>query len=90
MTKTITESFTDYKGYTIRLRACTYNGFWYAITKKVPNIASPDGIKTLYLRKHGFNFISADNLRDKAANYIDNFSKQLEDEVIKLTSKLKQ
>ena len=33
----ITESFQEYKGYIIRLRAVTGNGFWYSIIKQTPN-----------------------------------------------------
>ena len=58
----ITESFHKYKGYTVRLRAVTGNGFWYAIIKQKPNASSPDGMKNIYLRKMGFNFIKPEEL----------------------------
>ncbi len=73
----ITESYNYYKGYTIRLRAVTGNGFWYAIMKQKPNPKSPNGIKNVYLRKVGFNFIKPEELLQKAKNYIDNFENQL-------------
>lgn len=80
----ITESFQEYKGYTIRLRAVTGNGFWYAIIKYVPNNTSPNGLKTLYLRKEGYNFIEPNDLLNKAKNYIDNFEQNLIDKYNKL------
>ena len=69
----ITESFTPYKGYIIRLRAVTMNGFWYDIIKEKPNESSPNGIKKIYLRKIGYNFIKPDELLQKAKDYIDNY-----------------
>ena len=68
----VTESFQEYKGYLIRLRAVTYNGFWYAIIKEVPNTKSPNGIKKLYLKQQGYNFIKPNDLLKKAIDYIDN------------------
>ena len=68
----ITESFHNYKGYIIRLRAVTYNGFWYAIIKEIPNVSSPNGIKKLYLKQKGYHFIRPEELLQKAKNYIDN------------------
>lgn len=75
----ITESFREYKGYTIRLRAVTGNGFWYAIIKQKPNISSPQGMKNIYLKKSGFEFIEPNALLKKAFHYIDNFEKELID-----------
>ena len=74
----ITESFQEYKGYIIRLRAVTNNGFWYDIIKEIPSISSPNGIKKIYLRKKGWNFIKPDVLLSKAKQYIDEFSPQLD------------
>jgi len=74
----VTESFHEYKGYTIRLRAVLGNGFWYSIIKTAPNPPSPDGIKKLYLRDIGYNFIEPKELLEKAKNYIDNYSDILE------------
>jgi hypothetical protein len=74
----ITESFQSYKGYIIRLRAVTGNGFWYAIIKEVPNEASPNGIKKLYLRQKGWNFIEPEVLLQKAKDYIDNHAANLD------------
>ena len=73
----VTESYQDYKGYTIRLRAVTNNGFWYSIIKYIDNTSSPNGKKTLYLRKQGFNYIEPEALLNKAKNYIDNFEDNL-------------
>lgn len=75
----ITESFREYKGYTIRLRAVTGNGFWYAILKQKPNASSPNGMKNVYLKKVGFDFIEPEVLLKKATDYIDNFEQQLID-----------
>lgn len=75
----ITESFHNHKGYTIRLRAVTGNGFGYSIIKTKPNSSSPNGIKNIYLRRVTYNFISADELLNKAINYIDNFENNLID-----------
>ena len=80
----ITESFQEYKGYIIRLRAITGNGFWYAIIKDIPSLKSSNGIKRLYLRKEGYNYISSQELLTKAKNYIDNYPNQLEDKFNKL------
>jgi len=80
----ITESFQEYKGYTIRLRAVTGNGFWYAIIKYKPNPTSPDSIKTVYLHRRGFVFIEPEKLLQKAKDYIDNCSVILEDKFNKL------
>jgi len=74
----ITESFYPYKGYIIRLRAVTYNGFWYAIIKEVNNTNSPGGIKKLYLRQKGWNYIDPEILLQKAKTYIDEYSNVLE------------
>ena len=76
--KKITESFHDYKGYRIRLRAATFNGFWYSIIKDVPNASSPNGIKHLYLRERGFNFIESAELLKLAKKFIDEFPDRLE------------
>jgi hypothetical protein len=62
----ITESFQEYKGYVIRLRASTNGGFGYAIIKKIES-------KNLYLRKQIFAFIEPDQLLFKAKSYIDNY-----------------
>ncbi len=62
----ITESFQEYKGYVIRLRASTNGGFGYAIIKQIES-------KNLYLRKQIFAFIEPDKLLFKAKSYIDNF-----------------
>lgn len=82
----ITESFHNYKGYIIRLRAVTNNGFWYAIIKEIPCSTSPGGIKKLYLRKIGYNFILPENLLNKAKHYIDNHSNNLDEKFNKLTA----
>jgi len=73
----ITESFQEYKGYTIRLRAVTDNGFWLAIIKYIPSPKSPNGLKTLYLHKRGYNFIKPDEFLKIAYNYIDNHEDNL-------------
>jgi hypothetical protein len=73
----ITESFQNYKGYTIRLRAVTNNGFTYDIIKQRPNITSPNGIKNIYLKKVSYWYIKPDELLNKAKNYIDNFENNL-------------
>lgn len=73
----ITESFHNHKGYTIRLRAVTNNGFSYSIIKTKPNSSSPNGIKNIYLRRVTYNFINANELLTKAINYIDNFEDNL-------------
>jgi hypothetical protein len=62
----ITESFQEYKGFTIRLRASTNGGFGYAIIKQKES-------KKIYLRKQIFDFIESDKLLFKAKSYIDNF-----------------
>lgn len=82
--KTITESFQNYKGYIIRLRAVTDNGFGYAIIKEITNSSSPDGIKKLYLRKQTYFFIEPEKLLLKAKNYIDNYSDKLEEKLKQL------
>lgn len=82
----ITESFHNYKGYIIRLRAVTNNGFGYAIIKEIPSLSSPNGIKKIYLRRITFNFIEPDMLLQKAKNYIDNYSENLEQKFIKITA----
>ena len=73
----ITESFQEYKGYTIRLRASKNGGFGYAIIKQIES-------KNLYLRKQIFAFIEPDQLLFKAKSYIDNF----EDILIKKYNKM--
>ena len=73
----ITESFQEYKGYTIRLRASTNGGFGYAIIKQIES-------KNLYLRKQIFAFIEPAQLLFKAKSYIDNF----EDILIKKYNKM--
>ncbi len=83
----ITESTREYKGYRIRLRAVTGNGFWYKIEKDCPNEASPNGIKNIILMDKGFDFIEPSVLYKKATDYIDNFSDRLE---IKFNEKIKQ
>lgn len=87
--RNITESFHEYKGYVIKLRAVTYNGFWYSIIKLAFNKTSPNGIKNLYLREKGYNFILAKDLLQEAKNYIDNFSNELEKKYEKLKLKCK-
>jgi hypothetical protein len=72
-----TESFQEYKGYIIRLRASTNGGFGYAIIKQIES-------KKLYLRKQMFAFIEPDKLLFKAKSYIDNF----EDVLIKKYNKM--
>lgn len=84
----VTESFHPYKGYIIRLRAVTFNGIWYAIIKEIPNKNSPNGIKKVYLRQRGYNFIKPENLLIQAKHYIDNFPIKLEEKLNKLTNKL--
>lgn len=73
----ITESFQEYKGYTVRLRAVTGGGFGYAIIKDIQHTSSPNGIKKVYLRKQIFDFIEPEKLMFKAKNYIDNFEHKL-------------
>lgn len=73
----VTESFQEYKDYTIRLRAVTGGGFGYSIIKKTPNPSSPNGMKNIYLRTTYYNFISSERLLSKAKNYIDNFEDKL-------------
>jgi hypothetical protein len=73
----ITESYQDYKGYTIRLRAATGGGFGYDIIKQINNDKSPNGVKKVYLRKQIFDFIEPNKLLFKAKNYIDNFENKL-------------
>lgn len=73
----ITESFQEYKGYIIRLRAITGNGFTSDIIKQKPNPTSPNGMKNIYLRKDAYWYIKPDVLLNKAKNYIDNFEIKL-------------
>lgn len=80
--KQITESFHEYNGYIIRLRAVTYNGFWYAIIKEVLSKESPEGKKKIYLRSKGFSFIKPGELLQKAKDYIDLFPLELEKKLI--------
>lgn len=83
----VTQSFQEYKGYIIKLRASTGNGFWYKILKTTPNKSSPNGIKYFNLREQGFNFIEPEKLLFKAKNYIDNFSEKLEEKYNRLCNK---
>lgn len=80
----ITESFQKYKGYIIRLRAVTGNGFTYDIIKQKPNELSPNGMKNIYLRKVSYWYIKPDILLSKAKNYIDNFENNLIEKYNKL------
>jgi hypothetical protein len=73
----ITESLYEYKGYTIKLRASTGNGFKYVIIKKHPRASSPDGIKWYSLRTREWIFIKPSDCLQKAKDYIDNFSEEL-------------
>ncbi len=82
----ITESFYNYKGYIIKLRAVELNGFWYYIIKQIPNDKSPNGIKNIYLRQKGWNFIKPNDLLEKAKSYIDDFPTELETKFNKLTN----
>jgi hypothetical protein len=84
----ITESFHPYKGYVIRLRAVTDNGFGFSIIKEVPNATSPGGIKKLYLREKRYAFTNAEALMKEAINYIDNHESNLIQKINKLTSKI--
>ena len=68
----VTESFQEYKGFIIRLRAVTNNGFWYSIIKTMKNESSPDGVKNCYLSKKGFNFIAPLDLLSRAKKHINN------------------
>ena len=86
----ITESFQEYKGYTIRLRAVTMNGFWYSIIKTAPNKTSPNGLKNLYLKEKGYNFIEPKELLQEAKDYIDNHEDNLIKKYNERSSKLKQ
>lgn len=85
MTTKVTESHHNYKGYDIRLRAVIGNGFWFIISKKVPNENSPGGIRNVNLTRKGFAFILPDILLDKAKEYIDKH----EDNLIKNLNKQK-
>ena len=76
----ITDSFYTHKGYNIRLRAATRNGFYYRIGK-----ASADGTKEIVLCEKGFDFIDAKLLLQKAKDRIDKNSKRLEEKYTKLT-----
>lgn len=69
----ITESFHEYKGYIIRLRAVTNSGFSYSIIKKIQNDKSPNGFKNIYLRKITYNYIKPGVLIQKAYDYINEF-----------------
>ena len=80
----ITESFQEYKGYIIRLRAVSGNGFWYSIIKQKPNPQSPNGMKNVYLREKGYDFIEPSELLQKAKSYIDNFKDKLRTKYEKL------
>lgn len=82
--KNVTESFHEYKGYIIKLRAVTYNGFWYKIIKQVPSEKSPNGIKNMLLRERGWNFIKPALILQKAKDYIDQFPTQLEEKFQRL------
>ncbi len=73
----ITESFQEYKDYTIRLRAVTNNDFIYDIIKQKYNSTLPNGIKNIYLRKVSYWYIKPNELLNKAKNYIDNFEDNL-------------
>lgn len=69
----VTESFQEYKGYIIKLRAVTMGGFGYLIIKQKPNPSSPNGRKNIYLRQRIYNFISLEELIIEAKNYINNY-----------------
>ncbi len=80
----VTESTQEYKGYTIRLRAVTGNGFWYIIQKQKPNASSPNGMKNMILRRMGFDYIEPDVLLQKAKNYIDEYEHVLHEKYNRL------
>jgi hypothetical protein len=73
----ITESFHNYKNWDFRIRAVTNNGIWSHIFKDVPNPKSPNGIKRLYLRQKGWNFMKVDKLIQQTKDFIDNHESNL-------------
>ena len=73
----ITESFQNYKGYIIRLRAKTNGRFGYSIIKQKDNLNSPNGIKNVILRQIIFNYIEPEVLLKKAKDYIDSYESLL-------------
>lgn len=79
MTRRVTESFHQYKGWDFRIRAVEYNGIWSDIFKDVPttNSNSLTGVKRLYLRKKGWSFMEVDKLIQQTKNFIDNHEKNL-------------
>ena len=80
-----TVSFFEHNGYSVRLKAKWNSGFGYKIFKSIHSEKSPDGLKKIYLREEQFDFISPEVLKNKAKNYIDNFSERLEEKFIRLT-----
>jgi len=82
----ITQSFQEYKGYTIRIRESSDNVFGYSIIKQTPNSSSPGGMKNIYLRVENYYYIAPEKLLFKAKNYIDNFEDRLIEKFNRLTS----
>lgn len=81
----ITESFHNYKNWDFRIRAVTNNGIWSDIFKDVPttNPNSLTGIKRLYLRKKGWNFMEVNKLIQQTKDFIDNHEKNLIESLIR-------
>jgi hypothetical protein len=85
----ITESFHNYKGWDFRIRTVKNNGIWSTIFRDLPtsNPNSKTGIKRLYLREKGWEYMNVDKLiqqtKDFISNHEDNLFKSLERQKLK-------
>ena len=86
----ITESFQEYKGYTIRLKAVTMKGFRYFIFKTTLDKTNPNNVKKIYLKEKVHTFIKPEKLLQEAKDYIDNHEDNLIKKYNERSSKLKQ
>ena len=79
MTKRITESFHQYKGWDFKIRAIEGNGIWSTIFKDLPrtNLKGETTIKRLPLRQKGWLFMEVDKLIQQTKDFIDNHEKNL-------------
>ena len=75
----ITESFHKHKDWDFRIRTVTNNGIWSNIFKdvKTDNFNSKTGVKRLYLRQKGYNFIEVNKLIEQTKTFIDNHESNL-------------
>lgn len=79
MSRQMTQSFHNYKGWDFSIRAIEGNGIWSTIFKDLPrtNLKGETLTKRLPLRQKGWSFMEVDKLIQQTKDFIDNHESNL-------------